>query len=158
MPNRLLPLSGILQGILRQFGAEQDLTLYQITEDWEEIVGLQIAAHTQPDNIRQHTLYLLVDSAPWMNQLNFFKKEIAEKINLYVQKVLIKEIVLKRGLAPPLLKKEKQSPSTKVRNNPIARKSLYKEEEMLALNSQIESLSDEAIRKKIKEALVASTT
>jgi len=100
-------LGGILEGLLQEWGGQKDLTLWRLAEHWKEVVGPQIALHTAPQMIRFHTLTLAVDSAPWMHQLLFFKKEIIEKTNRFLKKTLIEEIYFKMmPLTQPILSKK----------------------------------------------------
>ncbi|MEK7702752.1 MAG: DUF721 domain-containing protein [Nitrospirota bacterium] len=154
MSNRLLPLSSVFSELLKDLHLEKELTLYKMTEQWEEIVGSQIKTHARPEKIWNDTLYLTVDSAPWMNQLHFLKKEIAEKINRHLKKSHIKEIVFKIGSlrgADPKTKK-----TAAIITNSIAlavTPPLYLPGEVSELTTKINALSDTSIRKIIKEAL-----
>jgi hypothetical protein len=84
MSNRVQSLSVVLAGICRQLGMQGQMALYQIQAHWGEIVGPQISTHSAPEAIRFRALSLGVDSAPWMNQLLFFKRKIVEKTNQFI--------------------------------------------------------------------------
>lgn len=62
---------------------------------WEECVGKQIASHTKPLFIKNEKLFIAVDSPIWANQLNFLQNEIKNKINSFLNKKIVKEIVFK---------------------------------------------------------------
>ena len=72
-----------------------------LKQRWAEIVGEQIAGHTQPDQIRFHKLYLSVDSPPWMQELSFLKSTLLEKVNAALidhnAGLTVHEIVLRLG-------------------------------------------------------------
>lgn len=107
-----LPLSSIqevLRGLIAQYGFEGPMAEHRLREAWSGIVGVRIAAHTRPDQIRFNKLYLSVDSTAWMQELAFFKPALLEKVNRHLLKengggeFALKEIVLRLepGLPPP---------------------------------------------------------
>ncbi len=48
---------------------------------WREVVGRTIARNAQPEKIRNGTLFVKVSSPVWMQELQFMKEMIAEKLN-----------------------------------------------------------------------------
>ncbi|MEK7747780.1 MAG: DUF721 domain-containing protein [Nitrospirota bacterium] len=155
MSNRLLPLSSVLNEFFQELDTEKKLVLYQISEHWEEMVGPQIVRHARPEKIWNQTLHIIVDSAPWINQLHFLKKEITEKINWHLKEILVKEITFRIGSFPKVQKEGTILDTNQKR--PRAGKSDYPPAEISALIAQIELFEDSAIRKIIKEALEGYT-
>lgn len=79
---------------------------------WDAAVGPQIAAKARPAGFRDGVLTVVVASAPWMQQLNFLKKGILEKLNARLGEELVREIYLRAGrpeapASPPLQPKKK---------------------------------------------------
>ena len=64
---------------------------------WEIAVGEQIAARARPAGFRDGVLTVTVDSAPWMQQLSYLKKEIIAKLNKRLGEELVKDIFLRAG-------------------------------------------------------------
>jgi hypothetical protein len=91
----------VLALLLRGTPAEQRLKEGEIWLVWEHAVGSRIASHAQPAAFRDGTLTLDVDSAPWMQQLNFMKKELIAKVNKQLDRELVKDIYLKAGTITP---------------------------------------------------------
>ncbi len=95
----------ILQGLISQYGLEGPMAEHRLRERWAEVVGDQIAAHAQPDQIRFRKLYLAVDSPAWMQELAFLKPTLLEKVNAALRRFRadfhIQEIVLKLGQPAP---------------------------------------------------------
>jgi len=148
MATRFISLSDVLMNFIARMNLQKEMTLYQISEHWEEIVGPQIAAHTAPETLRFETLSLSVDSAPWMNQLTFFKKEIIEKTNQFLKKRQVREMFFR--LAPPrTLSPKKEVLVREITNQhpPLI------PEEVLAMDNALKGLQDKEIRKKIAMAL-----
>ena len=59
---------------------------------WLKAVGPQIAAQTQPDSLRNGTLFVKTVSSVWVQQLHFMREEILNQLNKLSGKKLIKEI------------------------------------------------------------------
>jgi hypothetical protein len=78
------------------------LTEAGIWEAWDKVVGAQIAAQARPSTIRDGVLTVLVASAPWMQQLNFLKGEIRERLNSHLGTKVVRDIYLKAGRPPRL--------------------------------------------------------
>ncbi len=79
---------------------------------WEAVVGAQIASKASPVAFRDGTLVVAVANAPWLQQLNFMKKEIGEKLNARLGIDLVRDIQLRAGnITPPAAAKpSKKSP------------------------------------------------
>jgi hypothetical protein len=56
------------------------------------VVGKTIAANAQPEKIRNGTLFVKVSSSVWMQQLQFMKDMIAEKLNQRLNREVVKNI------------------------------------------------------------------
>ncbi len=68
-----------------------------IWQVWQSVVGPQIASRAKPAAIRNGVLTVVVASAPWLQQLNFLKSEIQNKLNAALGEQLVKDIFLKAG-------------------------------------------------------------
>ncbi|HJV64642.1 MAG TPA: DUF721 domain-containing protein [Geomonas sp.] len=90
-------MADLLSAMLRGTPAEQRLKEGRIWVVWEEAVGRKIAAHAQPAAFQDGTLTLNVDSAPWMQQLNFLKRELVAKVNGQLGCELVKDLYFKAG-------------------------------------------------------------
>lgn len=102
MSKRFAPtsISPILNGLAKELGLEKGIASALLQMRWKEIVGPQIASHTYPAEIRFDTLQLRVDSAVWMHQLSFLKREIIEKCNRLLGNESIRKLQLRTGPLP----------------------------------------------------------
>ncbi len=98
---RPLPVADLMPSLFRGKPAEKRLEEGKIWLLWDAAVGKQIAVKARPVSFRDGTLTVAVVSAPWMQQLVFLKKGIAEKLNAQLGKELIRDIYLKAGLPQP---------------------------------------------------------
>jgi predicted nucleic acid-binding Zn ribbon protein len=104
-------VADLLSALLRGTPAEKRLKEGEIWLVWESAVGSRIASHAVPAAFRDGTLTLTVDSAPWMQQLNYLKRELVEKVNEKLGEELVKELYMKAGkvAAPAAPKKAEQA-------------------------------------------------
>ncbi|MGQ0810162.1 MAG: DUF721 domain-containing protein [Nitrospiraceae bacterium] len=93
-------VSTILAGVAQRHGLDQKLLEFRLRRQWPEIVGPQIAAHTQPDQIRFKKLYLLVKNSVWLYQLTFLKPDLLEKVNAAAGAPVVTDVVLRLGEIP----------------------------------------------------------
>ena len=90
-------LGTILQQAIKASGIQVDLDAHRLWQKWKGIVGPAIAENTRPEVIRGQLLLVNVSSAPWMQQLQFLKPELIEKINETLGKKLVGDIRFKIG-------------------------------------------------------------
>ena len=130
-------VADLLSAFLRGTPAEQRLKEGGIWLVWEEAVGSRIASHAVPTAFRDGTLTLAVDSAPWMQQLNFLKRELIAKVNDRLGEEMVKDIYMKAGKvsAPPPVKKSW-----------VPKRRELSAEESAAIAEQAESVTDPELR------------
>jgi predicted nucleic acid-binding Zn ribbon protein len=54
---------------MKRLGMERQLWERELTDAWPELVGPTLARRTRPGAVLRHTLVVLVDSPPWLNEL-----------------------------------------------------------------------------------------
>ena len=91
------PVASLLAAAFRGKPLEKRLEEAGIWRVWDETVGGQIAAKARPSRFQDGVLTVMVNSAPWMQQLNFMKRDIAQRLNDHLGKELVREIYLKAG-------------------------------------------------------------
>ena len=85
-------LSEILEKSLKRLDLAGRLTEYGVWPIWNETVGLTIARNAQPEKIRNGTLFVKVSGSTWMQQLQYMKEMIADKLNQRMGKQVVKNI------------------------------------------------------------------
>ncbi|HYY24156.1 MAG TPA: DUF721 domain-containing protein, partial [Candidatus Udaeobacter sp.] len=75
------PLAAVLDKSLKRLELSARLDEYGVWPIWNDVVGKPIARNAQPEKIRNGTLFVKVTSPVWMQQLQFMKEMIAEKLN-----------------------------------------------------------------------------
>lgn len=65
---------------------------YGVWPVWNDVVGIPIARNAQPEKIRNGTLFVKVTSPVWMQQLQYMKMMIIERINQRLKADIVKNI------------------------------------------------------------------
>ncbi len=74
-------IKSILSPLFKRTGLSWRIKEQKIIENWSEIVGQSIAQNTEPSKLRGGVLYVKVRTPIWMQQLQFLKETIINKIN-----------------------------------------------------------------------------
>jgi hypothetical protein len=85
-------LGEVLQQSLKRLDISERLTEYGVWPIWNDTVGASIARNAQPEKIRNGTLFVRVKSSVWMQQLQYMKEIIAEKLNQRLGGEVVKNI------------------------------------------------------------------
>ncbi len=90
-------LGTVLRQAIEASRIDVDLDAYRLWQQWEDVVGSMIAQNTQPEAIKGRLLLVHVSSAPWMQQLQFLKPELIQKLNEIFGKEVVTDIRFKIG-------------------------------------------------------------
>ncbi len=74
-----------------------DVEMTRIWSLWDETIGMTIAENARPAAFKGKVLLVHVTSSPWMQQLQFLKKDLIQKLNIALGKELVAEIKFKIG-------------------------------------------------------------
>lgn len=90
-------LGEVLDTSLKRLDLTQRLDPYGVWLIWNEVVGNTIARNAQPEKIRNGTLFVKVSSPVWMQQLQFMKEMIADKLNQRLKSEVVKSLFFMVG-------------------------------------------------------------
>jgi hypothetical protein len=82
----------VLQKSLQRLELSTRLDEYGVWPIWNDVVGPTIARNAQPEKIRNGTLFIKVTSPVWMQQLQYMKEMIAEKLNQRLKTSIVRNI------------------------------------------------------------------
>jgi predicted nucleic acid-binding Zn ribbon protein len=85
--------------LLQRIDPDQRLRVYRLWTFWDREVGEAIAARAQPASYRAGVLAVRVSSAAWMQELQFMKDEIRERLNARLGEELVRDIYFVSGAA-----------------------------------------------------------
>jgi hypothetical protein len=112
-------LGEVLEKSLKRLDPSGKLGEYGVWPIWNEMVGDTIARNAQPEKIRQGTLFVKVSSHVWMQQLQYMKDTIADKLNQSLGGEVVKNIFFYVGeVAMPALAKPGKLPAVRVAEPP----------------------------------------
>ncbi len=94
-------LSSILDDTLRSLGVQGPMKTYSIWASWSEIVGDSVASNAQPSAVRNQILFLEVSHPTWIQQLQFLKPTLLEKVNTFLGESLVRDIRFRLGKIEP---------------------------------------------------------
>jgi predicted nucleic acid-binding Zn ribbon protein len=104
----------VLDKSLKRFAPAMQLDQYAVWPVWNEVVGKTIAQNAQPEKIRNGTLFVKVSSPVWMQQLQYMKEMISEKLNARLNGDVVKNIFFVVGrVSADGLEEQPKSPPPK---------------------------------------------
>lgn len=79
--NRALPVRDVLTSYLDRHNLQARVQQASVINDWEKLVGAQLASVTEPDSIdRDGTLRVRVQSAAWLQELQLMSPTIIAEL------------------------------------------------------------------------------
>jgi predicted nucleic acid-binding Zn ribbon protein len=99
VPGEFTRLAEVLRAALARLPTSTGLAHYPIWAEWSAVVGPTIAAHAKPTRLRRGVLVVVVDGPEWMQELQFLKRELCERLNARLATPAIRDIYL--ALATP---------------------------------------------------------
>lgn len=93
--HNLIKLGDAISQLFKEEKLDEKYSIFAIRNGWEGIVGTLIAKHTTQINYASGILFVSIDSPVVRNETAYMKEEIIRKINTFVGKRLIRELVLK---------------------------------------------------------------
>ena len=94
-------LGAVLDKSLKRLELAPRLDEYGVWPVCNDVVGQPIARNAQPEKIRNGTLFVKVSSSVWMQQLQFMKELITEKLNQRLGALVVKNIFFVVGRVEP---------------------------------------------------------
>ena len=89
-------IGNIIGGVLSAFRHE-DMELAGLFSLWDDIVGDVVAKNARPAGFKGKILLVHVGSSVWIQELQYYKKDMIRKLNEALGKELISDIKFKIG-------------------------------------------------------------
>ncbi len=103
-------LGEILRPYFKRSGLIRKIQEQKILDAWERAVGEAIADQTQPIGVKNRVLQVKVTSSVWMQQLQFFKGLILQKLREEIGDHLLQDLRFLIGEIEPSLAREQKRP------------------------------------------------
>jgi hypothetical protein len=139
-------IRSIVEDTLKGLEIDGYVRTHSIFFKWSEIVGEQIAQQAQPRSIHNRILFLDVSRSTWMQQLQFLKTGLLQKIGDFLGDDSIQDIRFRLGNVSV--------------SKPAAPKVPFWDDEPLdektirGINNQVQKIEDEETREALRNVLV----
>jgi hypothetical protein len=91
-------MDDVMPGVLKTLRLDQRRAEAEIVRVWNNILDPSIAAHAKPDRLRKGTLFVLVDSNVWLDEIcRYRRKEILDRLHHSFGHELIARISFRLG-------------------------------------------------------------
>jgi hypothetical protein len=87
----------VLRDVLQRVDPEQQLHAYRIWSFWSDEVGSGIARRAQPARFRNGVLFVTVATHSWIQELQFMRDQIRDRLNLRLGANLVRDIFFVSG-------------------------------------------------------------
>jgi predicted nucleic acid-binding Zn ribbon protein len=87
------PIGEVIREMIETYRLEGKLNEVKVLHSWEHVVGEMIAKHTKDLYIKNHRLFVRIDSPALKNELTYSRTLIAEKLNQEAGGKVIDEVV-----------------------------------------------------------------
>jgi predicted nucleic acid-binding Zn ribbon protein len=93
--SKTISLAEAMKDYIREMNLEGKLMEVNLIYSWEEVVGRAISSRTSKVYIKEHILYVHLNSSVARNELLMLKEALREKLNERAGKEVIKDIILR---------------------------------------------------------------
>lgn len=87
----------VIDQYLSRSGLAAKVEAASVVPEWEQLVGPQIAAVTEPLRVSGDALFVAVRTSPWMMELNLMKADLLRRLNAGKRAGRIEQIVFVMG-------------------------------------------------------------
>ena len=94
MTRGLTRLGDVLRAALARLPAAAELADYDVWTHWDAVAGPTVARHARPGRMRRGVLVVQVDSAEWMQELQFLKRDLCDRLNERLGRRAVRDIFL----------------------------------------------------------------
>jgi len=137
----------ILQKALKKRKLHLRVEDHHLSDAWQKAVGSIISTHTRVHNLRGDTLFVKVSTSTWMQQLQFMKQEIIDKVNAVLENETIQNIYFSIGTIDPFATKQPQE--TKHDSGKI----LLRDRDRKVIEESTASISDDELKDILKRVM-----
>jgi predicted nucleic acid-binding Zn ribbon protein len=91
-------VANLMPDVLKGLGMDRRRAEAEILRVWNNLIDPSIAAHAQPTGINKGTLFVTVDSSPWLDEIvRYRRKEILARLQHSFGKDLVQKISFRVG-------------------------------------------------------------
>ena len=96
MKKSLVSVSSVLEGLFKKKSSHfsEIYFLFQLKQIWSQIVGSEISKQATPSQFKNNNLFLHLPDSTLLQEMQFAKETLRQKINDYFPSAKIKKIIL----------------------------------------------------------------
>jgi len=85
----------ILKELVESYRLKSRITQTRIEQAWEKTMSPMIANYTSEIKVRNHKLYVKVDSAPLRQELSYGREKILQTLNRELGEEYLREVIIR---------------------------------------------------------------
>jgi hypothetical protein len=94
------PLASTLGTLMGRLGYRKRSPALFAMAAWERAVGEAIARHAVPERVEHDTLHVVVDGAPWANELRWMEGSLVAQLNAVCGRQVVSRLRFRIGTLP----------------------------------------------------------
>jgi predicted nucleic acid-binding Zn ribbon protein len=87
-------LGDVLAAALGRLPEAERLADHAVWAHWDAVVGPTIARHARPERMKRGVLFVAVDSPDWMQELQFLKHELRDRLNARLGRAAVRALFI----------------------------------------------------------------
>ena len=99
-PDRPSRVGDVLRAALARVPEAQRIADHALWAHWDAVVGPTLALHARPARLRRGMLVVAVDSPEWMQELQFLKHELRDRLNARLGRPVVRDVFLALEVEP----------------------------------------------------------
>jgi hypothetical protein len=136
----------LLFPLVRDLGIENSIRLIEMKKKWHHLFNEPLSSHMAPYKLSEGEILMHVDSPVWLQELNYFKKDIIEKLSPYG----VKDVRFKLG-------KVSTKTGSIVSSQGLSVKRLTAEE-LFYIEKTVSQIDDEELRETVRRTIEKAIT
>jgi predicted nucleic acid-binding Zn ribbon protein len=90
-------LADVLRQALDRLPVARRIADHAVWTHWDAVVGATLALHARPHRLRNGILFVAVDSPEWMQELQFLKLDLRDRLNARLGRNAIRDVFVVLG-------------------------------------------------------------
>jgi hypothetical protein len=90
----------LLGAVLSRLGYHKRASALFAMVAWDRAVGEAVARHARPERVERDTLHVVVDGAPWANELRWMESALVAQLNAACGRTVVRRLRFRIGTLP----------------------------------------------------------
>ncbi|MCL6594898.1 MAG: DUF721 domain-containing protein [Firmicutes bacterium] len=94
------PVGPLLHAVLSRLGYHKRASALFAMAVWDRALGEAVARHARPERVERDTLHVVVDGAPWANELRWMESALVAQLNAACGRTVVRRLRFRIGTLP----------------------------------------------------------